>query len=70
MKKVEKALIKFYVSIFDKESNEKSIKACVKNHTTFYIQVYNNAKKEFTDSNIAAITFYMMKKEKIYLSAS
>ena len=41
MKKVEKALIEFYVSIFDKEPNEKSIKACVKNHTTFYIQIYN-----------------------------
>ena len=68
-KKVAKSLIEFYVSIFDKEPNEKSIAACINNHTTFFVQIYNKSTEEFTKSIVAAITFFMIKKEKIYLSA-
>ena len=66
-KKVGDLLIEFYLSIFDKEANKKSVKACVDNHTTFFIQLYDKKEKEPLDI-IAAITFlFDEKKENVLI---
>ena len=57
-KNFAKRILQFYTTIFDEESDEKSISSCVGNLTTFVIEVRPKATKK-TGDIIAAITFFV-----------
>jgi len=57
-KNFAKRILQFYTTIFDEESDEKSISSCVGNFTTFVIELRPKATKK-TGDIIAAITFFV-----------
>ena len=66
-KKVGDLLIEFYLSIFDKKANKKSVKACVDNHTTFFIQLYDRKEKEPLDIIVTIAFSFDENKENVFI---